>query len=83
MRIELLLDDRLRPSLLTRRLMLCLELHLATLADSDHRNILDAFHDAKIAFGHAYSLTQFGWCGADRSVRPTQAPPLARKMPLW
>jgi hypothetical protein len=60
-RIELLLDHSLRPRLLSRRLMLSLELHLAALADSDHRNILDAFHDAKIALRHSYSLPQFGW----------------------
>jgi hypothetical protein len=58
-RIELLLDYRLRPGLLACRLMLCLELHLATLADSDHRNILDSFYDAKIALGHDHSLPQF------------------------
>ena len=69
MRVELLLDHSLRPRLLARRLMLCLELHLAALADSDHGNILDAFHDAKIALGHAYSLPQFGWRGADTLVR--------------
>jgi hypothetical protein len=62
-RIKLLLDYRLCSRLLPRRLMLCLELHLAALADSDHRNILDAFYDAKIALGHDYSLPQFGWCG--------------------
>ena len=59
MRIELLLDHRLRPRLLPRRLMLRLELYLAALADSDYRNILDALHDAKIALGHEYSLPQF------------------------
>ena len=58
-RVELLLDHRLRSCLLPRRLMLRLKLHLAALADSDHRNILDAFHDAKIAFSHRYSLPQF------------------------
>jgi len=56
-----LLDHRLRSCLLPRRLMLRLKLHLAALADSDHRNILDAFHDAKIAFSHRYSLPQFPW----------------------
>jgi len=55
-RIELLLDDRLRPCLLARRLMFCLELHFAALTDTDHRNILDSLHDAKIALGHGYSL---------------------------
>ena len=59
MRIELLLDHSLRPRLLARRLMLRLKLHLATLADSDHRNILDSLHDAKIALGHRHSLPQF------------------------
>jgi hypothetical protein len=58
-RVELLLDHRLRSCLLPRRLVLRLKLHLAALADSDHRNILDAFHDAKIAFSHRYSLPQF------------------------
>jgi hypothetical protein len=58
-RIELLLDDSLRPCLLACRLMLGLELHLAALADSDHRNILDSFYDPKIALGHEYSLPQF------------------------
>ncbi len=56
MQVELLLDHSLGPRLLARRLMLCLELHLAAFADSNHRNVLDAFHDAKIALSHAYSL---------------------------
>ena len=75
-RIELLLDDRLRPSLLTRRLMLCLELHLATLADSDHRNILDAFHDAKIAFGHALQshTVWLVWGGQECPPHPSPSP---------
>jgi hypothetical protein len=58
-RVELLLDDRLRPCLLASRLMLRLELHFAELADSDDRNILDPFHDPKIALGHEHSLPQF------------------------
>jgi hypothetical protein len=73
-RIELLLDDRLRPCLLARRLMLCLELHFAALTDTDHRNILDSLHDAKIALGHGYSLPHFA---------RTNRLALARKMPLW
>ena len=68
-RIELLLDHSLRPGLLPRRLMLSLELHLAALTDSDRRNILNAFHDAKIALRHAYSLPQFGRCGAGALAR--------------
>jgi hypothetical protein len=44
-RIELLLDHRLRPCLLTRRLMLGLKLHPAVLADSNNRNILDSLYD--------------------------------------
>src|SRR6202023_1542459 len=57
--IELLLNHRLRSCLLPRRLMFCLKLHPAALADSDHRNVLDSLHDAKIALGHEYSLPQF------------------------
>ncbi len=57
MRIELLLDHRLRPRLLARRLMLRLKLGLAGLADSDDRNILDSLNDPKIALRHADSLT--------------------------
>ena len=58
MRIELLLDHSLRPGLLPRRLMLSVELHLAALTDSDHRNVLDSLYDPQIALGHAYSLPQ-------------------------
>ena len=52
MRIELLLNHRLRPCLLPRRLVFGLKLHLATLTDSNHRNVLDPFDNAKIALGH-------------------------------
>ena len=58
-RIELLLNHRLRPRLLTRRLMLRLKLNFAGLTDSNDRNVLDAFDDPQIALGHEYSLTQF------------------------
>jgi hypothetical protein len=58
-RVELLLDYSLRPRLLSCRLMFRLKLYLAGLADSDHRNILDALYDAKVALGHEYSFPQF------------------------
>jgi hypothetical protein len=58
-RIELLLNDSLRPRLLARRLMLRLKLNLAGLADSDDRNILYSPDDSKVALGHSYSLPQF------------------------
>jgi hypothetical protein len=85
MRIELLLDHCLRPCLLARRLMLGLELDFAALADSNNRNVLDAFHDAKIALRHGDSFQQFGWLVWDGQGCPshTEPPPLARKMPLW
>jgi hypothetical protein len=51
-RIELLLNHRLRPCLLPRRLVFGLKLHLATLTDSNHRNVFDPFDNAKIALGH-------------------------------
>ena len=56
MRIELLLNHRLRPRLLACRLMLGLKLGLAGLADSDDRNILDSFKDPKVALRHEHSL---------------------------
>ena len=59
MRVELLLDHSLRPGLLSSRLMLSLKLDFAEFADSDHRNVLDAFYDPQIALGHEYSLPQF------------------------
>src|SRR5450755_287363 len=68
-RIELLLDHRLRPGLLACGLMLRLELYFAALADSDHGNILDSLDDAKIALGHDHSLPHFDRCGADTLVR--------------
>lgn len=51
-RVELLLDDSLRPGLLARGLMLGLELSVAGLADSDDWNILDPLDDPKIALSH-------------------------------
>jgi hypothetical protein len=48
--------------------MLCLELHLAALTDSNDRNVFDPLDNAKIARGHAYSLPQFGllvWDGQE------------------
>jgi hypothetical protein len=54
--IELLLNHRLRPRLLTRRLVLSLKLDFAGLTDSDDRNVLDALDDPQIALGHDYSL---------------------------
>jgi hypothetical protein len=77
-RIELLLNHRLRPCLLPRRLMLGLKLHLAALADSDDRNILDSFHDAEIALGHEHSLPQFCPAAAyfvSRLANPLDAEP--------
>jgi hypothetical protein len=57
-RVKLLLDHSLRPSLLSDGLMLRLELDLAEFTDSDYRNVLDSLYDPQIALGHAYSLPQ-------------------------
>jgi hypothetical protein len=59
-RIELLLDDSLRPCLLTRRLVLGLELHFANFTDSDHRNVLDSLYDPKTALGHDLVSHRYG-----------------------
>lgn len=59
MRVELLLDHRLRTRLLAGGLMLRQELHVAGLTDSDDRDIFDALYDPKAALGHEYSLPQF------------------------
>jgi hypothetical protein len=59
MSIELLLYDRLRSRLLSRRLMFCHELDLAGFTDSDDRNILHSLDDPKVALGHEHSVPQF------------------------
>ncbi|MGA8312366.1 MAG: hypothetical protein WB755_20215, partial [Terriglobales bacterium] len=80
-RIELLLDYRLCPRLLSSRLMLRLELDFAELTDSDHRNVLDPLYDAKIALGHEYSLPQFAgvkrYRFVARAFRSAGVPPAA------
>ena len=62
-RVELLLDYRLRPRLLTGGLMFRLELVLTGFTDSDEWNILDSLYDTKVALGHEYSFPQFLWGG--------------------
>jgi hypothetical protein len=58
-RVELLLDHRLRPRLLARRLMLGVELHIAGLTDSNDRDVLDSLDDPKTPLGHEHSFPQF------------------------
>lgn len=67
-RIEVLLDHSLRPSLLTGGLVLGLELRLASLTDSDHRNVLDSPYDPKISLRHRHQSPTDS-CGSDTLVR--------------
>jgi hypothetical protein len=59
-RIELLLNDSLRPRLLAGWLMLGVELCLAEFTDSDDGNIFDSLYYPKTALGHEHSFPQFG-----------------------
>lgn len=59
-RIELLLNDSLRPRLLAGWLMLGVELYLTEFTDPDDRNIFDSLYYPKIALGHEHSFPQFG-----------------------
>jgi hypothetical protein len=59
-RIELLLNDGLRPRLLAGWLMLGVKLYLAEFTDADDGNIFDSFYYPKIALGHGHSFPYFG-----------------------
>ena len=66
-RVELLLDYRLRPRLLTGGLMFRMELLLTGFTDSDDRNVLDPLYDTKVALGH--EIVSHSFCGAHTPVR--------------
>jgi hypothetical protein len=59
-RIELLLDHRLCPRLLARRLMFRLKLHATGFANSYDRDVLDPLDDPKIALGHDLVSHRYG-----------------------
>jgi hypothetical protein len=59
-RIELLLDSRLRFRLAAQGLM-CWELHIAEFADSQHWNVVSAPDDPEFSLCHAPSLRRSFW----------------------
>lgn len=74
-RIELLLNDSLRPRLLAGWLMLGVELYLAEFTDPDDRNIFDSLYYPKTALGHEHSFPQFGPEGRISRCCVLSAPP--------